>query len=493
LEVFNYFHARNFTTDSHPFANNCGKFHINQVTHMVLKMQLRRLRASAASCLRDDKGNVAIIFALTLLPIIGFIGAAIDYSRANHLRSAMQAAIDSTTLMLAKDAASLTPAQLTQKANAYFNALYTHPEVANIAITATYTANGPDGTTVKVDGSGSIATTFMKVVGYPNLPFSSTSTATWGSGRMRVALALDTTGSMASDGKMNALKPAAKSLIDQLAALAKTPGDVYVSIIPFVKDVNVGTSNVNATWLKWSVPGNGSDAWDQNNGTCSGGNNGKGKGKGKGGGGSYNNEFTCTQAGRTWTPANHNTWTGCVMDRDQDYDLQNTLPTTEAAKFLPQQYSSCPSAPIMPLTYDWTALKNRIDLLNPSGNTNQAIGLAWAWQTLSAGPFTYPAEEANYQYSKAIVLMSDGLNTQNRWTTSQTQIDNRQRALCSNVKAAGITIYTIHVNTDGDPTSQVLRDCASSPDKFFTLTSANQMMSVFTQIGTSLSKLRLSK
>jgi hypothetical protein len=37
---------------------------------------------------------------------------------------------------------------------------------------------------------------------------------------------------MAQDGKMDALKPAAKSLIDQLAALAKKPGDVYASIIP---------------------------------------------------------------------------------------------------------------------------------------------------------------------------------------------------------------------------------------------------------------------
>ena len=37
-------------------------------------------------------------------------------------------------------------------------------------------------------------------------------------------------------------RAAAKSLIDQLSALAKNPGDIYISIVPFAKDVNVGAS-----------------------------------------------------------------------------------------------------------------------------------------------------------------------------------------------------------------------------------------------------------
>ena len=65
--------------------------------------------------------------------------------------------------------------------------------------------------------------------------------------------------------------------------------------------------------------------------------------------------------------------------------------------------------------------------------------------------------------------------------------------MCANVKAAGITLYTIHVNTDGDPTSTVLQNCASGTDKFFTVTSSGQISTVFTQIGTNLSKLRIAK
>ncbi len=64
---------------------------------------------------------------------------------------------------------------------------------------------------------------------------------------------------------------------------------------------------------------------------------------------------------------------------------------------------------------------------------------------------------------------------------------------CNNVKAAKITLYTVQVNTDGDPTSTLLKNCASTSDKFYLLTSANQMITTFTQIGTALSNLRVAK
>ena len=57
---------------------------------------------------------------------------------------------------------------------------------------------------------------------------------------------------MASNGKMAALQKAATDMIDKLAALNKTAGDVYISIIPFAKDVNVGTANVGASWINWT-------------------------------------------------------------------------------------------------------------------------------------------------------------------------------------------------------------------------------------------------
>src|SRR5215218_2563456 len=215
-------------------------------------------------CANND-GNIAILFGIALVPILSFVGAAIDYTRANSARSSMQAALDSTALMLAKDLSdgTIKASDVNQKAQDYFKALYTNTEAKAVTVSATYTASTSQGSTIVVNGSVNLPTQFMKIAGYPQIGFDSSSTSAWGNVRMRVALALDVTGSMADDGKIAALKPAAKALIDQLAALAKNPGDVYISVVPFAKDVNVGASNYSQTWIEWSE-------WDQDNRTCNG-------------------------------------------------------------------------------------------------------------------------------------------------------------------------------------------------------------------------------
>ncbi|MCK1359733.1 pilus assembly protein [Bradyrhizobium sp. 199] len=428
-----------------------------------------------------EQGNIAMIFAIALVPVLSFIGAAVDYSRAVQARTSMQAALDSAALMLSKDLSSgtITTSQLGTKAQAYFNALFTATSaLPSVSVAATYTASTSMGSTIQLSGTGTYTTTFMKIAGFPTLGIGTTSTSAWGNVRMRVALVLDNTGSMANDGKMPAMQTAAKNLVDQLSALAKADGDVYISIVPFAKDVNVGASNSNKDWIDFS-------GWDAANGswTCTAGNN-----------------WNCNNW--KWTPASHNTWTGCVVDRDQDFDTKNTTPTSGnvGTLFPAEQYSYCNSGsssylqPIMPLSYDWSSLKSRIDAMKPTGNTNQGIGLAWGWMTLSTGnPMNAPAKDANYTYKDAIVLLSDGLNTQNRWYSNASQIDARQKKLCDNAKAENITIYTVQVNTGSDPTSSVLQYCASSTDKFYLVTSASQTVSVFKDIGTSLSKLRVAR
>jgi Flp pilus assembly protein TadG len=441
------------------------------------------VRAAARRFIGAKEGNIAVIFAIAAIPLISFVGAAIDYTRANSARSSMQAALDSTALMLAKDLSdgTITTAQINTKATAYFTALYTNTDAKSVAVNATYTASTSMGSTIAVTGSGMVTTDFMKVAGFPNLGFSTSSTSAWGNVRMRVAMALDNTGSMAQAGKMPALKTAAKSLIDQLSALAKNPGDIYISIIPFAKDVNMDASNYNQPWIDWTD-------WDAANGCSS---------------SSYTTQSSCQSHGKTWN-VDHTKWTGCFTDRDQDYDTKNTTPTaTNVSTLFPaEQYQYCKSnsnpylQPIVPLSYSWSSLKTSIDNMEPTGNTNQGIGLAWAWMTLGTDlPFNAPAKDPNYTYKDAIILLSDGLNTQNRYSSNASQIDARQKLLCDNAKAPpnNITIYTVQVNTGGDPTSQVLKYCASGTDKFFLITNASQTVAAFNSIGTSLSKLRVAR
>src|SRR4051794_41082107 len=453
-----------------------------------------KLHGTATRFVADDKGNIAVIFAVALVPLLGFVGAAVDYTRVNAARSSMQAALDSTALMLSKDLSQgiITTSDIAAKAQSYFNALYTNKDAQAISVSATYTPSSAMGSNIQVNGSGNVTTDFLKVAGFPTLNFNTSSTAAWGSVRMRVALALDNTGSMAQDGKMPAMQKAAKDLVDQLSGLAKTAGDIYISVIPFAKDVNVGASNYNQSWIDWTDWEN--DPANDGNGTCSQSNK--------------TTRSTCLNGGsnRTWT-WDYSQWTGCVTDRDQDYDTKNTAPTTSATRFPAEEYISgferyCKPGnspylqPIMPLSYDWSAIKTRIGNMQPTGNTNQGIGMAWAWMSLTqSAPLNAPAKDPNYTYKDAIILLSDGLNTQNRWYSNASQIDARQKILCDNAKNAGITVYTIQVNTSfpPDPTSSVLSYCASGPENFYVVTSAAQTASVFGSIGTSLSRLRVAR
>src|SRR5262245_58761766 len=96
-------------------------------------------------------GNVAITFAIATIPIVGAVGAAVDYSHANSIKAAMQAALDSTALMLAKNAATMTDAQLQAAASNYFKALFTKPEAKSVAVTASLSTT--DGYSLTLNGS----------------------------------------------------------------------------------------------------------------------------------------------------------------------------------------------------------------------------------------------------------------------------------------------------------------------------------------------------
>ena len=139
-------------------------------------------------------------------------------------------------------------------------------------------------------------------------------------------------------------------------------------------------------------------------------------------------------------------------------------------------------------------MSSLINNMSPNGYTNQNIGLALGWMSLvGGGPFTVPATSPGYDYEKIIILFTDGLNTENRWYTDQSSIDDRETMTCDNIKAAGITLYTVQISTDGTAPSSLLQNCASDSSKFFYLTSSSQLVTTFNQIGTSLSNLRIAK
>jgi hypothetical protein len=204
----------------------------------------------------------------------------------------------------------------------------------------------------------------------------------------------------------------------------------------------------------------------------------------------------------TWVADSHSAWDGCVEDRPQDSDTNNTAPSGTSTNFPAANDDNCPITSVMPLpstwtAAQWTALSTEIGNMTAQGSTNQTIGLAHGWQTLTnAGPYSAPALPANT--SQYIILISDGLNTQDRWfgdgSDESASVNTREGLACTNAKAAGITIYTIYVDLGGTQgNSAPLQSCATDSTKYFDLQTSGAIITTLNNIGQQITNLRVSK
>jgi Flp pilus assembly protein TadG len=425
--------------------------------------RIENLRLRLQEFRKAEGGNVLITFALAILPIVAFVGAAVDYSRGNSAKAAIQAAADGTTLMLSKDAPNLSKEQLGLRANDIFQALLNRPEVTNLTVTPVFNEPQLGNFKLELTATANVPTMFMRAFGHQTLAVDVYSEALWGLKKLELALALDNTGSMASSGKMTNLKTAAKTLLTTMKNAAKTEGDVKVAIIPFDTTVKIGTSFKDQDWFDID------SAID-----CNGWLPGTG----------------CNSS--NWK----NYWKGCVRDRAYPFDVQDDSPNTGDPKTL-YPVEDCGSlAQAMPLSTDWTALNGKVDEMAPSGNTNVTIGLVWAWHALTANtPYT-EGSAPTPNLDKVIIILTDGDNTEawdnlnSKKVTTRSAIDARTELVCNNIKAANIRIYAVRV-IDGNAT--LLRNCATNPTMYYDVQQASELNSVFSAIAQNLANLRIAK
>lgn len=221
-----------------------------------------------------------------------------------------------------------------------------------------------------------------------------------------------------------------------------------------------------------------------------------------------------------------NTNTGGLLDNSNlsTADKQKIVVQGDKSKYTkaitvagPNQ--GCTMQPISRLSTDWVALKAKVNAMNAVGETHIPLGLAWGWNVLSpGGPFANGVPYSTPKTTKIAVLMTDGENTYNNngkyngsaydgygyiWqnragTTSAsssartTAIDDRLKLLCANMKAAGIVLYTVRVEVKTG-SSQLLSDCATTPDKFYDVQSASNLSAVFSAIAGSIENLRITQ
>lgn len=415
----------------------------------------------------DTRGAIAIIFGLSTIVLIMMVGLSVDSSRAYNTATKIQTALDAAALAGAKllDVEGANDADVLAKAQAYFNARLPslHIEGAMAANFRTDIVRGDSRVTALVDVT--VPNLFGSIGGLaPTMTFTPSSAVVYKAKKVELSLVLDITGSMSANGKIDALKTAAKDMVDVFFSSNPSAGAVKVALVPYSAAVNVG-AYVNAV-----TP-------DPNPGDT------------------------------------------CVIERDvtEVFTGAAAVGVDQVDAFYDDDHVDndhyfCPAAQVIPLTdlaqtADRNNFKTQIDNLTPGGWTAGHIGAAWGWYTISPQwSGIWPSASAPKPYSgdiiKAVVIMTDGeFNTSYRngaqnaacgtpgaWNPDSGCSQALQ--LCQNMKAAGVQVYTIGLQTL--PTSEaMLQECAGAGN-FYNTDTSSQLIGAFRDIVEKLTSLRIT-
>ena len=461
--------------------------------------------------LKSTKGNVAITFAIAGIPMVLAGGVALDYGQASHTQNVLQQAVDDAALAAwASDTESLEVLSKTVKNYLIKNGVR-EALVGEISVKLVKRGDKK----LKVVARGKIDSSFMGLLGFDKMKIKATSTVVRDFGNIEVALVLDNTGSMLADGKMDSLKKAAKTMVDELYDKKGSSTDLKFGIVPFSQYVNVGVSHRNAPWM--DVP---ADTETRETKTRDVTQQVPGSERNCG-----NRTYTSTNDGVTTTSSYYacdydyavvgsetyesvttNKWYGCVGSRDYPLNVDDARPNVK----IPGLMNVTCARPLTELTDNRSTVISEIDSLTATGETYLPAGLMWGWRVLSkAAPLKGGVSKNRMErknYTKAVVLMTDGVNTlmptypeHGSDGGDYTAANKLTAELCENIKNSGsnkkqnIKIYTISFKVDDPKVKDLLKTCATNEKYYFDADDSSALTAAFEGIARSLITLRISK
>ncbi len=210
----------------------------------------RGLRAFSRRMADDARGNVAMLFGLSLPVLVLMTVGGVDIHRASTVRVNLQDALDAAALSAARSPYTAN-ADLQRVGMASLRAnLKAYPDIILREADTSFVLNSDDVVIAssKVDVKTLVANLFLPPYGKfmdDYLPVGAHSEVDRSSRNIEVALVLDTTGSMAGQ-KIIDLRAAAKDLVNIVVQDIQTPWYSKVAIVPYSMAVNVDSYAANA-------------------------------------------------------------------------------------------------------------------------------------------------------------------------------------------------------------------------------------------------------
>jgi Flp pilus assembly protein TadG len=408
----------------------------------------------------DERGTIAVIFALCSFVLVMVTGLAIDVGRTYQANNKIGAAIDAAALASAKGLRinNLNNAEVTSLAQKYFdlNMKGAGGDIAKIESFAVDIDRKKGSVGIKV--AANVPMTFARVGGIEMIAMPKSAVAIFDSKDIEVGLQLDVTGSMGGR-KIADLKRATKNLLDVLIPDSPTGQKVRVGFAPFSAGVNVGP------YLK-AVDGN------------------------------RTSPNSCTYERLTST----NEKTDAAPVGPDAFKISADLPGAQP----------CPKAQIVPMTDDKNLLKSTVEGYNAEGSTAGQLGASWAWYLLSPNwSAIWPSSATPAPYNdgrtiKTVLLMTDGVyNTvggvdKGSGSAEAIAVSKLSVEICNGMKAKGVIVYTVGFDLKSagaykDRVINTLTSCASEAAKFFRAENGDELETAFKAIAEDIVRLRLSK
>ncbi len=456
---------------------------------------------------RDRRGNTAIIFALSAVPMVMMAGGAIDVIGSYKAKARLQTAVDAAALAAAS-ARNLTKKERKQTGRKVLRTNFAaSASEKDFPIKAKFKITKKD---VTVTASTKMPTTFLRMAGISEMDIAARAVAKRDFGNLELALVLDNTYSM-TGSKIKTLRKAARKLVKSIYK-ADDGNNIRIAVVPFTRYVRIDTKYKTAPWLKppheytYHHPKTCKSVPEYESYNCH---------------TVYRTSYLdgilkswhykkCDErpTGRMIEKCSseytvHYTWKGCVGSRayplnakDESYGSDRIIPLVGI--------NNCPQK-VKPLT-DKSGEDDIITIINDmtprDGQTYIPAGLIWGWRALSAvAPFDEgkPYAEDN---KKALVLMTDGANTviaAGKYHNSgpsypkAPEADTLTAEICENIKKQNIRLYTVAFEVTDPATKDMLESCATSPADFFDATDDAKLLAAFKNIAKSLQTVYLAR
>jgi Flp pilus assembly protein TadG len=386
---------------------------------------VNKLSAVLPRLAAGTQGNVSLLFALAVVPVILASGAAVDYVRNSRAQTQLQAAADGAALAVA-DSGATDNNQQKQIGYNYFSSNLADAALKNVKPNIQIS-----GTRVIVSAQFDYPTSFMALAGIDTMKISGYSQVEQATdSNTEIALVLDYSHSMVTNNKYGRMRDAASKMIDSLAKSRKT-ATLKIGLVPF------------SALIRTSMPAG------------------------------YVTQSSATE-----------TWTGCTQDRK--YPLNTGVTTPDVADdgtkwgYIENSYENqvpydCSSyannkLDIVPLSDDLDAVKGKLADMYPVGNTDIPLGVEFGWNLLDPdAPFTEGAPYDDDTTKKFMVLLTDGVQTSKEFGPSGSRNvaagNDNLVTLCDNIKTKNITIFAIAYDITNPVVTKLLKQCAG--DNYF--------------------------